>query len=274
MERRINRRQQGDLGEASAIDWLTRRGVTVSVPLGHSPDYDLIAEFRGEILRVQVKTSTCRQTTSESGVRWEVSIQTNGGNQSWSGVAKRFDPIRADLLYVLVGDGRRWLIPASAVEGLGHLSLGGRKYSEFEIEGAEAIVPLVYKTQDAGPTIDDPVSGERRSGRVGLDCKSSASLLSGFESHLPHHRSRPENARRERPLGRAGQAIIREKRQMTMPLRPFSEAGLEIGDRLRFRADGAGRVVIERIEPGGHSVFLLGRCLPELSVTRRRSPDF
>jgi hypothetical protein len=40
---------------------------------------------------------------------------------------------------------------------------------------------------------------------------------------------------------------------MTMPAKPFSEAGLEVGDRLRFRADGPGRVVIERIddlEPG------------------------
>jgi hypothetical protein len=35
---------------------------------------------------------------------------------------------------------------------------------------------------------------------------------------------------------------------MTLPLKPFTEAGLEVGDRLRFRADGSGRVVIERIE--------------------------
>ena len=35
---------------------------------------------------------------------------------------------------------------------------------------------------------------------------------------------------------------------MTLPAKPFSEAGLQIGDRLRFRADGNGRVVIERIE--------------------------
>jgi hypothetical protein len=43
-ERLINRRQQGDLGEASAIEWLTRQGATVSAPLSHSPDYDLIAD--------------------------------------------------------------------------------------------------------------------------------------------------------------------------------------------------------------------------------------
>jgi bifunctional DNA-binding transcriptional regulator/antitoxin component of YhaV-PrlF toxin-antitoxin module len=53
---------------------------------------------------------------------------------------------------------------------------------------------------------------------------------------------------RERNRGHPGQAIIREKRQMTLPAKPFSEAGLQVGDRLRFRADGKGRVVIERIQ--------------------------
>ncbi len=61
-----------------------------------------------------------------------------------------------------------------------------------------------------------------------------------------HHRLVPSQGRAgARALG---QAIIREKRQLTLPAKPFSEAGLQIGDRLRFRADGNGRVVIERIE--------------------------
>ena len=57
-ERLINRRQQGDLGEASAIEWLTRQGAIVCVPLGHSPDIDLIADYDGRLVRVQVKTTT------------------------------------------------------------------------------------------------------------------------------------------------------------------------------------------------------------------------
>jgi PD-(D/E)XK nuclease superfamily protein len=249
----MNRRRQGDLGEASAIEWLTRQGATVSAPLGHSPDYDLVAEIGGRLLRVQVKTTTFRRTTPDGHERWEVSICTNGGNQSWSGVAKQFDPTRVDALFVLAGDGGRWLIPASAVEGATNLRLGGWKYSEFEIEPAGAILTLVYSTADGpevtGSRIEHPAPGERRRGRVGLDCKSSASLLSGFESHLPHSpASGVDKSPRERKLGRAGQAVIREKRQMTMPLKPFSEAGLEVGDRLRFRAGGSGRVVIERIE--------------------------
>jgi hypothetical protein len=53
----------------------------------------------------------------------------------------------------------------------------------------------------------------------------------------------------EHRLGRPGQTTIGRRRLMTMPHVPFAEAGLETGDRLRFRADGPGRLVVERIEP-------------------------
>lgn len=57
-ERSINRRVQGDLGEASAIEWLTSKGALVWLPVGHSPDVDLMADLDQRLLRVQVKTST------------------------------------------------------------------------------------------------------------------------------------------------------------------------------------------------------------------------
>src|SRR3712207_2955872 len=101
---RYHRRAQGDLWEAAALAWLTRVRARVSVPLFHSPDYDLIAETPSGLLRVQVKTS--RSHTDAGG--WSVAVCTRGGNQSWSGLVKRFDAGRCDLLFVLVGDGRRW----------------------------------------------------------------------------------------------------------------------------------------------------------------------
>jgi PD-(D/E)XK endonuclease len=236
------------------VDPLRAPQITVSAPIGHSPDYDLIAELGGRLLRVQVKTTTCRRDTPDGHERWHVSICTNGGNQSWTGITERFDPTTADALLVLVGDGRRWFIPSSSVEAANTLDLGGRKYSEFEIEAADAILPLVYGpepgAEETVSRIGDPATGERRRGRVGLGCKPSASLLSGFESLLPHSSgSAPHRAKGERQLGRSGQAIVRQKRQITMPAKPFGEAGLQIGDRLRFRADRPGRVVIERIDP-------------------------
>jgi hypothetical protein len=224
---------------------------------------------------VQVKTSTRREDALSGGERWSVSIRTNGGNQSWSGTTKWFDPAKVDALFALVGDGRRWFIPASAVEGTNTLRLGGRKYCEFEIGPAGEILTLVYGTgdggQDTGSRIDDPARGEHRSGRSGPRCKRGASLLSGFESLLPHSPRSGESMGRERKLGRAGQAIIREKRQMTLPAKPFSDAGLEIGDRLRFRPHGRGRIMIERLKISSRS-WLSPRYAPQASRGEHRCP--
>jgi Holliday junction resolvase-like predicted endonuclease len=126
----VQNRAQGDIGEASAIQWLTTQGALVFVPLFRSPNYDLIAELGGRLVRIEVKTSS---RLNELG-RWEVAICTRGGNQSWSGTTKRFDPNQCDYLFVHVGDGRRWFIPAARVEGATSLALGYRKYAQFEIE--------------------------------------------------------------------------------------------------------------------------------------------
>lgn len=126
--RQDHRRRQGDIGEAAAIAWLTRAGFGVWVPLGHSPDADLIAQCKGRLLRVQVKTSTALRNG-----RYEVSLATKGGNRSWSGTVKTIDPACYDYLFVLVADGREWFIPATAIEARTALLLGGPKYTAFEV---------------------------------------------------------------------------------------------------------------------------------------------
>ena len=126
---RLAPRRQGDLGEYSAIEWLGSQGYAVFVPVGHSADVDLIAEREGELLRVQVKTSTVFR-----GGRWDVTLATRGGNQSWSGLVKRFRPRRCDRLFVLVADGRRWFIPAGDVAATSGLRLGGPKYAAYEVK--------------------------------------------------------------------------------------------------------------------------------------------
>jgi hypothetical protein len=123
-------RRQGDLGELSAMEWLGSKGYGVYVPVGHSPDCDLVADDGDALLRVQVKTSTQHGPKG----RWKVALATRGGNQSWNGLVKRFSATRCEHLFVLVGDGRRWFIPARAVEGGTSLSLGGPKYAEYEVE--------------------------------------------------------------------------------------------------------------------------------------------
>jgi hypothetical protein len=126
--RQTNPRRQGDIGEAAAIAWLTRAGFGVWIPLGHSPDADLIAQRDGRLLRVQVKTSTALRND-----RYEVSLATKGGNRSWSGRVKTIDPSRYEYLFVLVGDGRQWFIPAAQIAAKTMVLLGGPKYAAFEV---------------------------------------------------------------------------------------------------------------------------------------------
>jgi hypothetical protein len=126
---RLPPREQGDLGELSAMVWLGEHGYDVYIPLGHSPDVDMVAVDDERAVKVQVKT--CTQFHNQ---RWVVAICTRGGNQSWSGLVKRFSAERCDWLFVLVADGRRWFIPAAAVSGTTAILLGGPKYADFEVE--------------------------------------------------------------------------------------------------------------------------------------------
>lgn len=248
-ERLINRSRQGDLGEASAIEWLTSKGALVWIPLGHSPDVDLVAEVEGRLLRVQVKTTTQRETTPDGHERWSASVATNGGNQSWTRVAKRFDSRCVDFLFVLVGDGRRWFIPADAVESTVGLKLAGTKYSEFEIEATNPILEAVYGPDSTRSRIHGPDRGSAGVGEPGRSVKSVATHEWVRFPPPPSLSAPPRGGKpsHERKLGRAGQAIVRGKRQMTLPAKPYTEAGLSVGDRVRFRADGPGRIILERI---------------------------
>lgn len=148
----MNWRRQGDLGELSAMEWFASKGALVAVPLGHSPDYDLIADLGDRLARVQVKTCTAHRFD-----RWQVTICTRGGNQSWSGLVKHFDPASCDFLFVVVGDGRRWCIPSTALRVRRGIALGGRKYSEFEVEPGAPLPP-----RDAGAAASTIVSLDPR----------------------------------------------------------------------------------------------------------------
>jgi Holliday junction resolvase-like predicted endonuclease len=138
--RQANPRRQGDIGEISAADWLTRGGYGVWIPLGHSPDIDLLAQRKDRFLRIQVKTATVFRNG-----RFEVSLVTKEGNQSWAGRTKNLDPLRYDFLFVLVADGRKWFIPADEVGGRTAILLGGPKYATFEVDIQEgrALAPVL-----------------------------------------------------------------------------------------------------------------------------------
>jgi PD-(D/E)XK endonuclease len=129
METSWTPRRQGDLGEMSAISWLTGAGASVSLPLFSHPDYDVIADRGDRIERVQVKTSG-----QLNGDRFVVSLFTRGGNRSWNRIVKRMSDARCDVVFVHVADGRRWYIPVGHIKGTTAIVVGGPKYAEFEVD--------------------------------------------------------------------------------------------------------------------------------------------
>src|SRR5436190_17173014 len=152
--------------------WLTQMGADIFRPVLHSPNGDLIALFADRLIRVEVKTSNQRQPNG----RWPVLISTRGGNQSWSGLVKYFDPARCDYLFVHVGGGRRWFIPTEALECRSALTLGGPKYAKFEIEPAWPLVHSRLKSESA--------EGEYPSGQRTAPVKRQGESLRRFESCL------------------------------------------------------------------------------------------
>jgi bifunctional DNA-binding transcriptional regulator/antitoxin component of YhaV-PrlF toxin-antitoxin module len=239
MERLINRRQQGDLGEVSAIEWLTRKGAVVAVPFGHSPDFDLVADLRGRLLRIQVKTSTQEVRTPSGHLRFSVSLVTCGGNQSWTGVAKVFDPTKVDYLFALTSAGRRWFIPASDLDGNRAIQLGGSKYSEYEIEAAEPIRDLVYGRK---PALESSVPGGVSKWLKDGGCKPSGTAFAGSNPASPTD----PGPTIEKPT--VGRTKMSSHYQVAVPRAVAAAADLEPGDRFRVESNGTGRFVMTRIE--------------------------
>lgn len=216
------------------MEWLAAKGATVWVPFNHSPDVDLMAEWDDRLIRVQVKTSTFRGVIKSGEERWRIAIATTGGNRSWTGLTKKFDPAKVDYLFVLVGDGRRWFIPAHLVEAARSLALGGIKYSEFEIERGTPFEQLIYSS-DGSNTIPAFPLGECQSGQMDLTVNQAA--MPTQVRILP-----PPSTTTSR------QVLLRPKRQVTFPKAPCEEAGIVAGDRLRVQVDGPGRIVFEKID--------------------------
>jgi hypothetical protein len=238
MKRLINRRQQGDLGEASAVEWLTRLGAVVAVPLGHSPHFDLVAQMNGSMLRIQVKASAQEIRTPQGYLRFPVSLVTCGGNQSWNGVRKLFDASEIDYLFALTAGGRRWFIPVSDLEARGTVQLGGPRYSEYEIEPTGAIRPLVYGSDTS---LDSASPGEYPSGQRTAAVNRLA--LPSEVRILPP----PSDSADSGPVA-IGRTKLSSHFQVAVPRAVAAASAVAPGDRFRVESDGPGRFVMTRIE--------------------------
>lgn len=123
--RRSNPRLQGLIGVGAAIDWFTRAGYVVSIPLNDNQPYDLVVDDSERLLRVQVKTTTARGRYGN----FQLALQTAGGNQSFH-TRKPFDNTASELLFALTDAGDVYVIPCHAIAARTMISLCG-KYDAY-----------------------------------------------------------------------------------------------------------------------------------------------
>ncbi|HVM21429.1 MAG TPA: group I intron-associated PD-(D/E)XK endonuclease, partial [Egibacteraceae bacterium] len=126
--RRRNPRLQGLLGLSAAIDWFTRAGYFVAIPLNDSQPWDLVVEDQsGVVSRVQVKTTVYRNARG----RFVVTLATAGGNQSFH-TRKPFDRSKSELLFVMTDERDVYVIPCAKLDPRASLSLG-EKYERYRV---------------------------------------------------------------------------------------------------------------------------------------------
>jgi hypothetical protein len=207
------------------MEWLMGQGACVFAPFGHSPDIDLVAELNGRLLRIEVKTT--RRRTPRGN--WDTMLATRGGNRSWSGTVKTFDRARCDYLFVHVGDGRRWFIPAEELSAGSGLTLGGPRYSEYEVESGR---PLLESPRQPG----ECPSGQREQ-TVNLPALPTQVRI------LP-----PPTPPAARAAPAVGRTRVSGNHQVTIPSGPYEAAGIEPGDQFRVEAAGPGRILLTRAQ--------------------------
>ena len=121
-----NTKKQGDWGLGLAIAYFTSKGITISIPLTDSQDYDLVIDLENQLKRVQVK-STFHKVKSGN---YTVSLTTKGGNKSSSKI-KKLDKNSVDFIFIATGNSDLYLIPCESVNSSITLS---SKYQQYKLD--------------------------------------------------------------------------------------------------------------------------------------------
>lgn len=121
-----NTKAQGNIGLGEAIAYFLRQGVTVSVPINDSQDYDLVADIDGLLSKIQVKTT---RSKSPYGI-YTISLRNTGGSSGTvnSRVCESTD---IDYVFCLTELGTKYLIPFIAIENNRNAISLGDKLKEY-----------------------------------------------------------------------------------------------------------------------------------------------
>jgi hypothetical protein len=153
----MNRRLIGDQGLATAILHYTRCGHIVSVPTTEATRYDLVIDKEGQLLRVQVKTTTRRDGRDS----YIVDLRTRGGARRTEADGQWVSPAECDLVFVLTGDGKAWELPVMVAAGRSELSLHVGRES-FIVGEYPSVRTGIERPPHAARTVRDLPRGEEK----------------------------------------------------------------------------------------------------------------
>lgn len=122
-----NSKKQGNIGIGCAISYYCRLGYTVLLPLYLSQDYDLVIDKEGDLLKIQVKTTSVARPSGS----FEVELRNKGGTSGTTYGSTATGT--SDLLFILCADGSMYEVPKYVYSELKSSITLGTKYLQFKV---------------------------------------------------------------------------------------------------------------------------------------------
>lgn len=117
---------QGTVGLGVAVGYFASKGLCVSLPLNDNQSYDLIVDD-GSLKRVQVKTTRAKAASSN----YVVQLKSVRPNKTVNKIVP-FDKTEVEYLFILTGDGDKYLIPSEDIVYTSMMTLDS-KYEKFRV---------------------------------------------------------------------------------------------------------------------------------------------
>ena len=122
----MNSRKQGDVGTGYAIAYFLSNGYTVSIPISDSQSYDLVIEKDGRFQKVQAKTCFKKKIQGKCEF-YNVELRTVSNTRGKKLNIRKLTQDDCDIIFVVDGDNKKYLIPFVEVAGFGQISLSSRQ---------------------------------------------------------------------------------------------------------------------------------------------------
>jgi hypothetical protein len=124
----MNTKKKGTAALAEAVAYFTGNTESVFIPFSDTDKYDLVVDNKGILNRIQCKYSDDKEKSGG----YIVDLRTFGGYREKTYHTKYLKE-DFDFLFVLCGNGNRYLIPRDKIDNKSIIVLGIKSWSEYKI---------------------------------------------------------------------------------------------------------------------------------------------